>query len=362
MEWAEWVRGNFEARENGRGGHCGHMAVDIRSRTTGTKRPVRSKRGGGPKSPEGKASSSGNSTKHGMLSKRHTILADETREEYEETRLGWLENYEPADYHEARLVDQLILNDWLLKRANKRLLQAEAALVGEEDTCHPATWTAEQEHKIELVLRYKTTQERAFYRSLSAVEGLRKDILREKILNRRLLDQQNKEIEGLKKQLAERPPKPAEAPVAEAKKLFCGQKSPKKQKKTPVIDQWVEIEVSPAGKTVTTLYPSNEILIQDGQKKWPPPELVYRRMHFVNGVPDEYAWATSDERIRAAGGMGIQRMTVETWADLIEKEKALGTGHLLPCGGNLPRPEDRGGCDCPVCSRNRKILEARKAA
>ena len=115
-----------------------------------------------------------------------------------------------------------------------------------------------------------------------------------------------------------------------AQKLFQGQKSPKKRKKIQTLEQWVEIEVSETGKTVTTQYPSNEILIQDGQKKWPAPELVYRRMHFVHGVPHEYAWATSDERTRKSGGMGIQRMTVDTWLELIEKEKALGTGHLLP--------------------------------
>lgn len=91
--------------------------------------------------------------------------------------------------------------------------------------------------------------------------------------------------------------------------------------------------MSPAGKTVTTLHPSNEILKQDLEKKWPAPELVYRRMHFVHGVPHEYGWATSDERIRVAGGMGIQRMTMATWLKLIEKEKGLGTGHILPCGG-----------------------------
>ena len=131
------------------------------------------------KSPEGKANSSQNALKHGLRSQRHTILADETREDYEETRRGWLEKYTPADYHERRLVNQLILNDWLLQRANRRILDAEAALVGEEETCHPANWTAEQEHKIELVMRYKTTQERAFYRSLNALEGLRKDLMRE---------------------------------------------------------------------------------------------------------------------------------------------------------------------------------------
>ncbi len=84
------------------------------------------------------------------------------------------------------------------------------------------------------------------------------------------------------------------------------------------------------------------------------------RLHFMHGVPHEYAWTKSDERIRAAGGMGIQRMTVDTWLELIEKEKALGAGHLLPCG-NLPRPEERGGRDCPTCSKNRAILEARAA-
>ncbi len=294
-------------------------------------------------SENGKAVSAQNAITHGLLSKRHTILADETREDYEETRLGWLKKYTPADYHETRLVDQLILNDWLLQRANRRILAAEAALVGEEDTCHPATWTAEQEHKIELVMRYKTTQERAFYRSLNALEGLRKDLMREEQVAMRVVNQQKKEIETLEKELAERPAKPAEAPGAsvkseaaltEAQKLFQGQKSTKKRKKIPILEQWVEIEVSPAGKTVTTQYPSNEILIQDGQKKWPAPELVYRRMHFLHGVPHEYAWTTSDERIRKAGGMGIQRMTVDTWLELIKKEKALGTGHILPCGGN----------------------------
>ncbi len=315
------------------------------------------------KSKEGKAKSAQNSTKHGMLSKRFTILADETREEYEETRSGWLQNYQPADYHEARLVEQLILNDWLLKRANRRLLGAEAALTGEEETCDPVGWSAEQEHKIELMLRYKTTQERAFYRSLNAIEGLRKDLLREKILNMKIIDQLKSRVETLEKDLAERPPKPAEAPQASGAKGSARTKvHPPKRKKIAALEQWVEIEVAPSGKTVTTLHPSNEILKQDGEKKWPAPEMVYRRLHFVHGVPHEYAWATSDERIRAAGGMGIQRMTMATWLELIEKEKELGTGHILPCGGNLPRPEERGGCDCAVCSRNRAILEKREAA
>ena len=76
----------------------------------------------------------------------------------------------------------------------------------------------------------------------------------------------------------------------------------------------------------------------------------------MDGVPEEYAWATDDETTRQLGGMGIQRMTVDTWLDLIDEEKELGTGHMLSTG-NLPRPEEHGGCDCNVCSHNRKVLE-----
>lgn len=37
-----------------------------------------------------------------------------------------------------------------------------------------------------------------------------------------------------------------------------------------------------------------------------------------------------------------------------------GTGHVGPTGvGNLPRPKERGGCDCEVCARNREVLERR---
>ncbi len=309
------------------------------------------------KTPEGKEQSARNATKHGLLAKRYLILADETREQYEETRKGWLENYEPADYHEARLVDQLILNDWLLKRANRRLLDVEAALTGEEETCQAAGWTAEQEHKIELMLRYKTTQERAFYRSLNAVEGLRKDLLREKNASTKLADQLRKENEDLRKEMATMVPA---APAAKAK--ASGQKTSKKAKQVAVIEQWVEIGVEASGQTVTALHPSNEMLMQQAEKKDPAPEMVYRRMHFTGCVPHEYWWATSNESIRAAGGIGIQRMTFETWRQQIEKEKQLGTEHLLPCGGNLPRPEERGGCECKVCTTNREILERRKTA
>jgi hypothetical protein len=89
----------------------------------------------------------------------------------------------------------------------------------------------------------------------------------------------------------------------------------------------------------------------------PPPELVYRRLNFVHGVPPAYDWTGADPEVRVRGGCGIQRMDVNTWLNVIEREQASGTGHIGPCGGNLPRPKERGGCDCPVCTQNQSLLD-----
>ncbi len=134
--------------------------------------------------------------------------------------------------------------------------------------------------------------------------------------------------------------------------LFAGQLHPKKQKKITKLDQWVEVRIED-GRTVTTLYPSNEGLIQRGQRMLPPPELVYRRLNFPDGIPPEYWWTCSrtPER-RERGGMGTQRMTVETWIQVIAREKERGDGHVGPTGvGNLPRPEQYGECPCETCQR-----------
>ncbi len=84
----------------------------------------------------------------------------------------------------------------------------------------------------------------------------------------------------------------------------------------------------------------------------PSPDLVYRRLNFPASVPPEYYWATSNPRARELGGTGIQRMTVDMWLEVIERERAEGSGHIGPTGiGNLPRPPENGTCECHVCTR-----------
>lgn len=142
------------------------------------------------------------------------------------------------------------------------------------------------------------------------------------------------------------------------KPLFSGQNHPKKRAKISVVEQWIEVRIVD-GKTVTTLYPSNQQLVSDGKKMQPGPTMVYRRFHFPDGVPPEYFWTCPDDpERRTLGGCGIQRMTVDVWLKLITQEANNEEGHLGPTGvGNLPRPKERGSCDCLVCSDNRDMLE-----
>lgn len=299
------------------------------------------KRGGGPKSIDGKKNSSRNSTTHGCRAKTVVILEGEHQEDYDQMKSEWNEEFGPESYMEKRLVEILVDNDWFLRRAMRRLHEAEAG-----------------DGNVDLMQRYKTSAERSFYRSLNALQHLRKHYM---IIDR--------ERDRLRKDLETRPPAATtpvatkgsklEEPLTKAQQIFRGQKQPKKAKKIPVLDQWVEIEIQD-GRTVTKLYPSNDELIKAGQKMPATPEIVCRRLHFVHGVPPEYYWTTKDPVARERGGMGLQRMTVDTWLEVIEQEQASGTGHIGPCGGNLPRPEERGGCDCAVCTHNRRVLEARE--
>ena len=150
------------------------------------------------------------------------------------------------------------------------------------------------------------------------------------------------------------------AALSKGKALFQGQLHPKKLKKIVRIEQWVEVRVRD-GVVTTTLYPSNEKLIQRGQRMLPPPEYVYRRINFPDGIPDVYNWVgVRDESHRKFGGLGIQRMTVDTWLEVIEEEANDSSGHIHPVG-NLPRPRESGGCQCETCKHNQKILDDRAA-
>ena len=175
--------------------------------------------------------------------------------------------------------------------------------------------------------------------------------------------------EGLKKKKEQAAPETA---LTAAGMLFKGQKSVKKRKKLYLLEQWVEVVVED-GKTITRLYPSNKNLIERGKTMWPAPDLVYRRINFPGGVPEEYRWVGMTEDRANFGGAGLQRLTPDTWLKVIEREgpeipregyqSSVLPGHIGPTGvGNLPRPKERGGCDCEVCVHNQALIDQQEEA
>ena len=81
------------------------------------------KRGGGPKTPAGKETSSRNAITHGLRTKKSLILEGESQEEYDAMAAAWREEFEPEGASGERLIQGVILNDWLLRRAESRYLE-----------------------------------------------------------------------------------------------------------------------------------------------------------------------------------------------------------------------------------------------
>ena len=116
-------------------------------------------------------------------------MAGEQQEDYDQMAREWNKEFEPETYMERRLVGILIDNDWFLRRAVRRLHEAEA-----------------ENGKIELMQRYKTSAERSFYRSLNALQQLRRDLMRQDRHAEWWKDRAGK----LEKELEKRPPAPVE--------------------------------------------------------------------------------------------------------------------------------------------------------
>jgi hypothetical protein len=102
----------------------------------------------GPRSPEGKATSSGNSLKHGLASGR-VIIPGEDPAEFEALLSDLVKEHAPANETESLLIQQMAQSWWLMQRAIR--IQNQAFSENRVDT-----------HKLALFLRYQTTHERAF--------------------------------------------------------------------------------------------------------------------------------------------------------------------------------------------------------
>jgi hypothetical protein len=124
----------------------------------------------GPTSPEGRATSSKNSIKHGSCSQT-LILPFEKEESWLLLLNRWLQTYQPP---EDSLLHDFVLKtaqaEWYRMRAQRNLDCHECSQAG----LSPANWTPEYIKKHDLLLRYRTTAERSFQRTFSLLEQFRK--------------------------------------------------------------------------------------------------------------------------------------------------------------------------------------------
>ena len=116
----------------------------------------------GPKSATGKATICLNAFRHGLAG-AFMILSNEVREDFDELYQGLLAEHKPETPTEILLVESMAQHYWLKQRA----LRLQAFCFDDEGGC--------DEKQLALYLRYQTTHERAFYKSLNTLLKLRAD-------------------------------------------------------------------------------------------------------------------------------------------------------------------------------------------
>jgi hypothetical protein len=118
---------------------------------------------GGPRTAEGKAASSKNSFKHGLASSQ-ILIDDENPAAFYGLVADLEADYQPATETEALLVHDLAKFHWLADRAIR--LQAAA---------FAACSLPEMPASLNVLIRYQTTNQRAFQTTLKSLQALQKE-------------------------------------------------------------------------------------------------------------------------------------------------------------------------------------------
>lgn len=134
--------------------------------------PPKRKRGGGPKTSQGKQRSSFNSCQHGTCCRAHVVLPHESQQEYDDLSTLMLREFHPGSPFECDLVQQAIDARWRALRAERNLFELESVLYGKQKSM--ALWPAEDLQRFELFQRYKTRDINAYHKQLRSIEFHRK--------------------------------------------------------------------------------------------------------------------------------------------------------------------------------------------
>ncbi len=116
----------------------------------------------GPRTAEGKAVSAMNNFRHGFTG-AFNVLPWEQRQEFDALLNGLREEHQPSTLTENMLIDKMAQAAWLSKRA----------LLLQQTTFNHNLPGCDDQKQLALYLRYQTTNDRAFYKSLNELLKLR---------------------------------------------------------------------------------------------------------------------------------------------------------------------------------------------
>ena len=140
----------------------------------------------GPTSEIGKSASSKNHFTHGLTGNSFTVLDFEDQDEFDRVLCGLRFEHQPSTMTESILVEKMAQSYWLSKRA--LYLQDRCATDPElTNEAHSTIGvrcarSMEEQHKeLALFIRYQTTHDRAFHRSLNDLLKLRAERRKQEI-------------------------------------------------------------------------------------------------------------------------------------------------------------------------------------
>ena len=144
--------------------------------------PPTNRRGGGPKTPEGKRRSSLNAIKHGFFSNL-VLLSNESKPDYEIHKASYEQRFEPADHVERDVLEQLVAASWRLRRAwgmettaFETAMQDENPIPGEatdQDLCQAMKQLLTKTAFLANLSHHESRLARQFHRNLKTLTELR---------------------------------------------------------------------------------------------------------------------------------------------------------------------------------------------
>jgi hypothetical protein len=130
----------------------------------------------GPRTREGKQTSSRNATRHGLTGTQ-IVMPGEDAAAYEEFREGMRRSYNPANEAERVLVDQITGNAWRLMRAQRieTAFLAKLAEGSEDPDTAIAVAFLEKPKEVARMQRYVNAAQNAYFKAIAQLAKLQKE-------------------------------------------------------------------------------------------------------------------------------------------------------------------------------------------